>query len=113
VRKEDIDKSRLPSTLQEFIGRYPKVWSAHENLGVECKQAGPLDEKQIQLIKIAATGCLTLETAFKTHVKKAVQANATKDEIEHTIIQLLPIVGMGRTMMAMKWYQESLRRKPT
>ena len=100
----------LPS---EFIERYPKVWSAHETLGLECKQAGPLNEKQIQLIKIAVTGTLALETAFKTHVKKAVEAGASKDEIEHAIIQLLPILGMGRTMMAMKWYQESLRRKPT
>ena len=113
MRNQKIDKDRLPSTLQEFIERYPKVWSAHENLGLECKQAGPLDEKQIQLIKIAITGTLTLETAFKTHVKKAVEAGASKDEIEHAIIQLLPILGMGRTMMAMKWYQESIRRKPT
>lgn len=113
MHNEEIDKKRLPSTLQEFIERYPKVWSAHENLGLECKQAGPLSEKQIQLIKIAITGTLALETAFKTHVKKAVETGASKDEIEHAIIQLLPILGMGRTMMAMKWYQESLRRKPT
>jgi alkylhydroperoxidase/carboxymuconolactone decarboxylase family protein YurZ len=72
-----------------------------------------LSDKQIQLIKIAVTATLTLETPFKTHVKKAVQAGASKHEIEHTIIQLLPIVGMGRTMMAMKWYQESLHRKRT
>lgn len=101
MRKEEIDKKRLPSTLQEFIKRYPNVWSADENLGLECIHAGPLSQKQIQLIKIA----VTLETAFKMHVKKAVQAGASKHEIEHTIIQLLPIVGMGRTLMAMKWYQ--------
>jgi len=113
VRKENIDKKRLPPTLQEFIKRYPKVWSAHENLGLECKHAGPLSDKQIQLIKIAVTGTLTLETAVKTHVKKAVQAGASKHEIEHTILQLLPIVGMGRTIMVMKWYQELLHRKRT
>ena len=113
MRKENIDKKRLPPTLQEFIKRYPKVWSAHENLGLECKHAGPLSDKQIQLIKIAVTGTLTLETAVKTHVKKAVQAGASKHEIEHTILQLLPIVGMGRTIMVMKWYQELLHRKRT
>jgi alkylhydroperoxidase/carboxymuconolactone decarboxylase family protein YurZ len=106
-----IDKKQLPSTLRQFIERYPKVWSAHEGLGMECAQAGPLSEKQIQLIKIAITGSLTLETAFKTHVQKSLQAGTSKREIEHTIIQLLPILGMGRTMMAMKWYQESLIRK--
>jgi alkylhydroperoxidase/carboxymuconolactone decarboxylase family protein YurZ len=113
VRREDIDKKRLPATLQEFIKRYPKVWSAHENLGLECKHAGPLSDKQLQLIKIAVTGTLALETPFRTHVKKATQAGASKHEIEHAILQLLPIVGMGRTMMVMKWYQESLHRKRT
>ncbi|MGO9643523.1 MAG: carboxymuconolactone decarboxylase family protein [Candidatus Bathyarchaeia archaeon] len=109
--KKEIDKKRLPSTLRQFIEKYPNVWSAHESLGMECAQAGPLSEKQIQLIKIAVTGSLTLETAFKTHIQKSVQAGTSKREIEHTIIQLLPILGMGRTMMAMKWYQESLKRK--
>ena len=109
--KREIDEKRLPSTLRQFIEKYPKVWSAHENLGTECAQAGPLSEKQIQLIKIAITGSLALETAFKTHVQKSLEAGTSKREIEHAIIQLLPILGMGRTMMAMKWYQESLIRK--
>lgn len=109
--KKEIDKKQLPLTLQQFIKKYPRLWSAHESLGMECAQAGPLSEKEIQLIKIAVTGSLTLETAFKTHVQKSVQAGASKREIEHTIIQLLPILGMGRTMMAMKWYHESFNRK--
>jgi len=33
----------------------------------------------------------TLETAFKTHARKAVQAGASSDEMEHVVIQLLPI----------------------
>ncbi|HXY82482.1 MAG TPA: carboxymuconolactone decarboxylase family protein [Candidatus Saccharimonadales bacterium] len=109
--KKEIDKKQLPLTLQQFIKKYPRLWSAHESLGMECAHAGPLSEKEIQLIKIAVTGSLTLETAFKTHVQKSARAGASKREIEHTIIQLLPILGMGRTMMAMKWYHESLNRK--
>ena len=103
-----IDLEGLPSTLQRFIKAYPDVWSAHEKLGIESAKAGPLGEKEIQLIKLAVTGSQMLETAFKTHVQKAVEAGATRAEIEHAIIQVLPLVGMGRTMMAMKWYQETL-----
>jgi len=103
-----IDLEGLPSTLQRFIKAYPDVWSAHEKLGIESAKAGPLGEKEIQLIKLAVTGSQMLETAYKTHVQKAVEAGATRAEIEHAIIQVLPLVGMGRTMMAMKWYQETL-----
>ena len=108
--RDVVDPRELPASLREFIGKYPGVWSAHEKLGVACVRAGPLTAKESQLIKIAVTGCLSLETSFKTHVQKAMRANATRAEVEHTIIQMLPIVGMGRTMMAMKWYSEVLRK---
>jgi len=102
-----IKPKDLPPSLRAFIRKYPEVWTAHERLGVECARAGPLTSKEIQLIKIAVTGTLMLETSFKTHVQKALRAKATRTEIEHTIIQMLPIVGIGRTMMAMKWYNEA------
>lgn len=98
--------NKLPPSLRSFIRKYPRLWKAHERLGIESSRAGPLTEKQVQLIKLAVTGSLMLETSFKTHVKKALSANATPAEIEHAIIQTLPIVGIGRMMMAMKWCGE-------
>ena len=111
MRNQEIKPQELPPTLRSFIRRYPRLWKAHERLGVESMRAGPLDEKQIQLIKLAVAGSLMLETPFKTHVKKAIREKATRAEIEHTIILSLPTVGMGRTMMTMKWYNE-VSRKP-
>lgn len=111
LAKTETSVRELRPTLRHFIKNYPKVWSAHEKLGIETAKAGPLSAKQIQLIKLSVTGSHMLETAFKTHVRKASGAGATRAEIEHAIIQLLPIVGMGRTLMAMKWYQESLGRR--
>jgi len=111
LTKKRISFRELPPTLRAFIKTYPRVWSAHEKLGVETAKAGPLNEKETQLIKLAVTGSQMLETAFKTHVRKAVSVGATRNEIEHAILLLLPIVGMGRTMMGMKWYQEALNRK--
>jgi len=84
---------------------------AHEKLGLECARGGPLTQREIQLVKLAITGSMRLETSFKTHVKKAMRAGVTKPEIEHTIIQMLPILGLARTMMAMKWYNEAVHQK--
>lgn len=110
MKNERINPKELPPSLRAFIRKYPRVWAAHERLGVECAGAGPLTSKEIQLIKIAVTASLRLETSFKTHVQKAMRAKATRAEVEHAIIQTLPIVGIGRTMMAMKWYNETLRK---
>ena len=108
MQGRETNLKELPPSLRGFIKKYPDVWKAHERLGVECARAGPLTNKEIQLIKIAVTASLRLETSFKTHVQKAMRAKATQSEIEHTIIQMLPIVGIGRTMMTMKWYKETL-----
>jgi alkylhydroperoxidase/carboxymuconolactone decarboxylase family protein YurZ len=107
---QKINLRELPRSLRAFIRKYPEVWTAHERLGVECARAGPLTSREIQLIKIAVAASLRLETSFKTHVRKAIRAKATRAEVEHTIIQMLPIVGIGRTMMAMKWYSEALEK---
>jgi len=70
-----------------------------------------LSEKEIQLIKLSVSGSQMLETPFKTHVRKALRAGATRSQIEHAILLLLPIAGMGRTMMTMKWYHEVLESR--
>jgi len=74
-------------------------------------RAGPLNEKEIQLVKLAIAGSLMLETSFKTHVRKALRVGATRAEVEHAALQMLPILGLARTMMAMKWTQEASRAK--
>ena len=107
----DIDINELPSTLRRFIQRNPKIWESHEALGLACKKAGPLSDKQIEFIKMAITASQALETAFKTHVTKAIQAGASSDEMDHVVIQLLPIVGLGRTMMVAKWLEEAFQER--
>ena len=107
---QPVNVRELPSSLRRFIAEHPKVWKAHERLGLECSR-GPLTEREIQLIKLGVTGSLSLETSFKTHVKKAIRSGVTKAEIEHAIIQMLPILGLARTMMAMQWYNEAAHQK--
>jgi len=106
----DFDVKELPPTLRKFIRRNPKIWKSHEALGLACRKAGPLNDKQIEFIKMAITASQTMETAFKTHARKAAKAGASEDELQHVVVQLLPIMGLGRTMMASKWLEEA--KKP-
>jgi 4-carboxymuconolactone decarboxylase len=105
----DIDVHQLPSTLRKFIERNPKIWESHEALGLACRKAGPLSNKNIEFIKMAITASQMLETPFKTHARKAAEAGPSRDEMEQVVIQMLPIMGLGRTMMAAKWLEEAAR----
>jgi alkylhydroperoxidase/carboxymuconolactone decarboxylase family protein YurZ len=117
TRKDDvrlakkIDFKELPESLRRFVKSYPAVWSAHERLGIETARAGPLSERDIQLIKLAVSASQGMETSFKTHVEKALRSGASEAEIEHAIVQLLPMIGMGKMMTAMKWYRERRKRR--
>jgi len=106
---ERTSTKELPPTLRRFIKKYPKVWAAHERLGIEVAKAGPLKARELQLIKLAASASLGRETSFKTHVKKALRSGVSRAEIEHTILQLLPMLGLRNAMMAMKWYSQCLK----
>lgn len=91
--------------------KYPDVWSSHEKLGVACKKAGPLEEKYLQLIKLTISGLQMQETAFKTHVRSALRAGAKADEVEHALLQLLPIAGINSMMIAMNWARQVIEEK--
>ncbi len=73
-------------------------------MGLACKKAGPLADKEIEFIKMAINGSQMLETAFKTHARKAAEAGASIDEMQHVVIQLLAGYGVeqnddGREMV--------------
>ena len=107
----EIDIHELPITLRKFIERNPKIWESHQALGLACRNAGPLADKYIEFIKMAITASQGLETAFKTHARKAKEAGAGRDEMDHVIVQMLPIMGLARTMMAAKWLDEVSKPK--
>ena len=96
----------LPASLQTFIKKYGDIWKSYSKLGEACAKAGPLGEKQVELIKIAIYGTKGMFTPFKTHVRQALKSGATKEEIEHSLIQLLTAEGVSHVIMTMKWANE-------
>jgi alkylhydroperoxidase/carboxymuconolactone decarboxylase family protein YurZ len=107
---EETDIEELPSPLQRFISGYPDIWEAYEDLGERCTGAGPLPEKYIHLIKLGIHGVSHNETPFKSHVSFALEAGATFEEIEHTIIQLLTAQGIGPVVKLIRWAREAAEK---
>ncbi|MEE9283287.1 MAG: hypothetical protein V3U49_04355 [Nitrososphaerales archaeon] len=68
--------SDLPSSLQRFAAKHPKIWEKYSELGQESSLAGPLDGKIVQLIKVAIYASKRQETPLKTHVRLAIENGA-------------------------------------
>lgn len=96
----------LPKSLQSFASKYPTIWENYTKLGEACSKAGPLSERYVHLVKLGIFGVRKHETSFKTHVRRALKAGATVDEINHAILQLLTAEGVGTTVMVWNWAQQ-------
>lgn len=95
--------ANLPKTFQDFIARFPAIEAAHAAMGRAVDVAGPLDARTRCLIKIGICAGAGLETATKSHVRKALAAGATAEEIEQAVLLAATTVGFPAAVAAWQW----------
>ncbi|MDX1675975.1 MAG: carboxymuconolactone decarboxylase family protein [Longimicrobiales bacterium] len=100
----------VPRTYQRFTERFPAVGRAHEAVG-RAGDDGPLDRKTVELIKLGICVGAGLESASKSHARRAVQHGASPEEVEHAVSLAVNPVGLPRTVMAWQWVTEQLAQE--
>lgn len=103
--------SRLPGAYRAFIERYPELGDAHERIARAAERAGSLDARTLALVKIGICVGAGLESALRSHVRRAVQHGADRSEIEQAILMGMNTVGFPRTVAAWSWAQEQFARQ--
>ena len=104
------DEEKLPKTFEAFIEKYPMLGDAHETVAKAVDAAGPLDAKTCSLIKIGICAGAGLESALRSHVRRAGKHGATETEIEQAILLTMNTCGFPRTAAAWRWAREQLER---
>lgn len=92
--------SKPPKFYTDFLKKYPEVGKQYEKMGDVVHQQGPLNERERALVKLAISGSHLFHSALKSHIRKAIAAGITRNEIEHVALLMLPTIGFP-TMMAM------------
>ena len=103
--------SRLPDHYQWFLDRFPQVAAGYEGLGTSGHQQSSLDAKTRALLKVAISGAARLEGGLHAHVRKALHAGASADEIYEALLLLMPTVGFPAAMAALAWARDVLEKK--
>jgi 4-carboxymuconolactone decarboxylase len=101
---------KLPGTFQAFVGKFPALGKAHEEIARSVDAAGPLDRKTCELIKIGMCVGAGLESAFRSHTRRALQHGATEAEIEQAVLLAMNTLGFPRTVMCWQWAQLQFQR---
>jgi AhpD family alkylhydroperoxidase len=104
------DEPKLPATFKDFITRFPALGDAHESVADAVAAAGPLDAKTCELIKIGISLGAGLDSAVRSHVRKALQAGATEAEIEQAVLLAYNTLGFPRTVAAWTWARQQIDR---
>ena len=101
------DASR-PRHYAMLARNYPGFMAALDGVGQAARQCGPLDEKTIQLVQMAAAAALGSETSVSSHVRRAIQAGAKPAEICQALLTLTTTIGFPATAAAIKWAEKHL-----
>ncbi|MBS1258526.1 MAG: hypothetical protein MAG551_01585 [Candidatus Scalindua arabica] len=68
----------LPSQFKDIAREYPDVCKVFENLGTQCHEAGPLDEKTRRLVKLGISIGTGSEGAVHSAVRNALKTGVSK-----------------------------------
>jgi 4-carboxymuconolactone decarboxylase len=97
---------RLPEPLVDFQTTYPEVWRAFNELGEQCHDAGPLDEKTRRLVKVALAIGAGLEGGTHSAVRKALAAGVGEEELQHVVVLSATTVGWPAMVRSWTWVQD-------
>ncbi|GAB6059869.1 carboxymuconolactone decarboxylase family protein [Desulfonatronum parangueonense] len=101
-----MSAEKLPPNFQRMMDNYPGYMSAVADLGKAVREAGPLDEKTVNLVQLGAAAALRLEGAVHSHAKRAIAAGATQEELRHALIILTSTIGFPAVAAAMSWISD-------
>ena len=109
--KKVAPADRIPGTFKDFIAKYPALGNAHETIARAVDVVGPLDAKTCSLVKIGLSVGAGLESATKSHVRRALTNGATPIEIEQAVLLAMNTCGFPRTVAAWSWARQQFARE--
>ncbi len=101
---------KLPKTFVEFRDRFPAIEEAHSQAAKAVEQAGPLGDKEMALVKIGICAGAGLESALRSHVRRALEAGVSGEEIEQAVLLSLNTVGFPMTVAAWQWARQEMAK---
>jgi 4-carboxymuconolactone decarboxylase len=100
--------SKKPVFYQKMKKQHPAYFDALESLGEAVRKAGPLDEKTLHLVQLAAAAASRSEGAVHSHTRRVLEAGASPEEVRHALIALTSTIGFPNVTAALSWAEDVL-----
>jgi 4-carboxymuconolactone decarboxylase len=106
-----MSKKKGPKHYRRLQKRFPKVLDAVQNLGATVRKSGPLDNKTSELIQLGVAASLGSVGSVNSHARRALQAGATEEELQHALLLLISTIGFPKVAAALAWIEEAINKK--
>ncbi|MBI4244828.1 MAG: carboxymuconolactone decarboxylase family protein [Planctomycetes bacterium] len=107
-RFQRSDLLKVPERYEKFSALFPGIAEAWDVLRESEKEAGPLDEKTIRLVKLGVSVGARMRGAVSSGVRKALKTGITKQEILQVIALSASTIGLPSTVAAYSWIEDIL-----
>ena len=101
--------NEIQKNFKYFTDNHGDIYESYRSYGKAIDEdGGPLEEKTRRLIKVAVSATIQNEYSLTTHIKKALKAGCSLEEIEHTILLVAPTVGFPAMMKGIMTLREEM-----
>jgi AhpD family alkylhydroperoxidase len=101
-----MSSKAIPEHFRTLKQRFPEVIAASEELGKTAKAAGPIDEKTVHLLQMAAATANRSHGAVRSHARRALEAGASAQELYHAVLVLISTLGFPVVAAAVGWIDD-------
>jgi AhpD family alkylhydroperoxidase len=101
--------STLPKSYSQFQEENQEIFTAYQSLGELISKQVTFDSKTRELLKLAMAAGIGSEGAVQSHAHRALEAGASKEEVEHTLLLGVTTLGFPRMMAALTWAKVALK----
>jgi len=108
-KEKKAKQDRKPKHYEALRKKHPEFVEAVEALGRAVQAAGPLGGKSVLLVQLGAAAAMRSEGSLRSHVRRAVAAGASPDEVRHALICLTSTIGFPAVAAALSWAGKELK----
>ncbi|MCC5809976.1 MAG: carboxymuconolactone decarboxylase family protein [Ectothiorhodospiraceae bacterium] len=100
--------NELPSGAAIIAEDYPEIWEAYGSLGQACAEAGPLDERERRLVKLALAIAAGSEGATHSHARRGLDEGILPEELRQVAMLCVPSLGFPKAVAGLTWVDDIL-----
>ncbi|MCM2371417.1 carboxymuconolactone decarboxylase family protein [Aporhodopirellula aestuarii] len=101
----------IPKSYKKMQENYPEFMQAYEAMRDAARDAGPLSDREVALVKLAISITAGLEGGSHSHTRKALDAGCSGDDLRHVAMLTAPTIGFPTMMRAKSWVEDVLEKK--